>query len=330
MAKDVNMTLETVPRGRKAKAVSKPVRGSKGSQSEGSPYATYEKIVNAITDRYPTMSERFQQVARFFTQNPNTVALESINAIGAKCKAHPSILVRFAQSFGYTGFKQMQAVFQTRLATAAPGFQERINALEVELQKGRHAGNLGYLRDLVVRDIATLQELLEGVSEATLSQAARYLKSAQCIYVVGQLRSAPVALFMRYVLTMLQRKVILLDAAGGLGAEMARMIGPKDALIAISFRHYAKEVVSIAELAKACGAPVIAITDGELSPLAPDATVLFSVPEGEYSFSRSLAAPMCLAQGIAMALAALLQPDKGAAPHIASLTELERERKRKN
>jgi len=42
--------------------------------------------------------------------------------------------------------------------------------------------------------------------------------------------------------------------------------------------------------------PVIAITDSQLSPLAKDVRILFMMPEDEYTFARSLAAPMCLAQ----------------------------------
>jgi DNA-binding MurR/RpiR family transcriptional regulator len=83
----------------------------------------YEGIVNLITAEYPGLSTGYQQVARYFTQNPNVIALESINAIAAKCGVHPSSLVRFAQNLGYTGFKHLQSVFQTRLATAAPGFR---------------------------------------------------------------------------------------------------------------------------------------------------------------------------------------------------------------
>src|SRR5208337_3493979 len=41
----------------------------------------YEDVVNLITADYENLSTRFQQIARFFTQNPNVVALESINAI---------------------------------------------------------------------------------------------------------------------------------------------------------------------------------------------------------------------------------------------------------
>jgi DNA-binding MurR/RpiR family transcriptional regulator len=286
----------------------------------------YEGIVNLIAREYPDLSAGFQQIARFLTQNPNVVALESINAVASKCGAHPSSLVRFAQNFGYSGFKQLQAVFQTRLATAAPGFRERISALESELSRNVDHGNLGYLRDLVVRDIAALQDLLEGVSEESLSGTAKLLTQAQTVYIAGQLRSEPIASFLRYLLTMLRRRVVLLDPAGGLAQEMAATMTDRDVLIAIAFRHYAKEVVAISDVAVTNTAPIVAITDSQLSPLAKDARILFTVPEDEYTFSRSLAAPMCLVQCIAIATAALLQPSRDATPRIPTVTEIVRDR----
>ena len=287
----------------------------------------YEGVVNLITREYPGLSPGYQQIARFFTQNPNVIALESINAIAAKCSVHPSSLVRFAQNIGYSGFKQLQGVFQTRLATAAPGFRERIGALESELSRNVSHGNKGFLKDLVVRDIAALQGLLDSVTEDSLSSAAKLLTTAQTVYIAGQLRSEPLGLLLRYLLTMLHRRVVLLDPAGGLAQEMAQTMGERDVLVAIAFRHYAMEVVAIAEQGAANGTPVIAITDSQLSPLAKDARVLFTVPEDEYSFSRSLAAPMCLVQCLATATAAVLQPNREAAPRIPSVTEIARDHK---
>ena len=284
----------------------------------------YEGIVNLITAEYPELSQGHQQIARFLTQNPNVIALESINAIAVKCDVHPSSLVRFAQNFGYTGFKEMQVVFQSRLATAAPGFRERISALETELSKNVSHGNLGFLKDLVVRDIASLQGLLEGVTEQMLTSAAKLLTGAQTIYIAGQLRSEPIAILLRYLLTMLHRKVVLLDPSGGLAQEMALTMGHRDVLVAIAFRHYAKEVVSIVEGAAGSDTPILAITDSQLSPLAKNADVLFTVPEDEYTFSRSLAAPMCLVQCIATSAAARLQTNRESSPRIPTVTEIAR------
>lgn len=286
----------------------------------------YEGIVNLITRKYPNLSAGFQKIARYVTQNPNVVALESISVIAAKCEAHPSSLVRFAQEFGYSGFKDLQSVFQTRLATAAPGFRERIKALDGELSRNASSGNLGYLRELVVRDIAALQDLLDRISEEALASAAQLLTQADAIYIAGQLRSEPIALLLRYLMTMLHRRVILLDPAGGLSQEMAGTMGGRDVLVAIAFRHYAQEVVAIAELAAEKRIPTIAITDSQLSPLAKDASVLFTVPEDEYTFSRSLAAPMSLVQCLAVATAAILQRSPGGTPRIPTVTEIVRNR----
>lgn len=284
----------------------------------------YEGIVNLITSEYDKLSAGYQQIARYFTQNPNIIALESINAIAAKCGVHPSSLVRFAQSFGYSGFKELQAVFQTRLATAAPGFRERIGALETELSRNVSHGNLGFLKNLVVRDMASLQGLLESISEQMLTRAAKLIVEAETIYIAGQLRSEPIANLTRYLLTMLRRKVVLLDPSAGLAQQMAMTMGEKDVLIAIAFRHYAKEVVLIAEYASSNHIPIISITDSQLSPIAKNAEVVFTVPEEEYTFSRSLAAPMCLVQCLATTTAAILQPSKLESPRIPSVTEIAR------
>jgi DNA-binding MurR/RpiR family transcriptional regulator len=123
---------------------------------------------------------------------------------------------------------------------------------------------------------------------------------------------------------MLRRKVVLLDPAAGLAQEMAMTMGEKDVLIAIAFRHYAKEVVSIAEYAASNRIPIISITDSQLSPIAKSAEVFFTVPEEEYTFSRSLAAPMCLVQCLATTTAAILQPSKLESPRIPSVTEIAR------
>ena len=271
------------------------------------PPPDYEGFVKLIHDDYGALSGTFQAVARYLTQNPNDVAIQSINVISARCKVHASTLVRFAQHLGYSGFKELKEIFHRRLATAAPGFEARVGALKDDLQLHKQGGPKGFLGDLVARDIATLQNLFNTVVDADLSRAVDLLEGADTIYVVGQLRSAPIATFVRYVLTMLRRQVVLLDANGGLATEMARVMRPQDVLFAISFRFYAKEVVSIAEAAYAADVPVIAVTDSTLSPLAKTAVVSFAIPEGDYAFSRSLAAPMCLAQALLVALASRLQ-----------------------
>ncbi|MBL4928950.1 MurR/RpiR family transcriptional regulator [Fuscibacter oryzae] len=270
------------------------------------PPESYEELITLIHDRYDDMSKSYQKIALYLTQNPNDVAVLSVNAIGAKCGIHASSFVRYAQSLGYKGFKELQAVFQRRLSTAAPGFDARVRALEAELG-GAKEGELGFLADLVARDVASLKDLLSNMESGNLTAAAELMEQADTIYLIGQLRSAPVVELLRYVLTMLGKRTVLLDPGGGLATHMAKASRPNDLLMVVSFRFYATEVVNVAEETARRGVPIVAITDSTLSPYAKLAKVLFAVPEHEYTFSRSLAAPMCLAQALCVILASRLQ-----------------------
>ena len=283
------------------------------------PPASYEDLIRVIHDRYDEMSKSYQTIALYLTQNPNDVAVLSVTAIAGRCGIHASNFVRYAQSLGYTGFKDMQTIFQRRLSTAAPGFDARIKALQDELGANEDHSPLGFLRDLVVRDVSSLQDLLANVTAEQITQAAEIMERADTIYLVGQLRSVPVVELLRYVLTMLGKRTVLLDPGGGLATHMAKVIRPQDMLFAVSFRFYATEVVNVVEQTAVRGVPIVAISDSTLSPLAKSAKVLFAVPEHEYTFSRSLAAPMCLAQAICVALASRLQ--KNGSPRIPVVTE---------
>jgi DNA-binding MurR/RpiR family transcriptional regulator len=280
----------------------------------------YEDLIRVIHDRYDAMSKSYQKIALYLTQNPNDVAVRSVNSIGESSGVHASSFVRFAQALGYEGFKDLQSLFQKRLSTAAPGFEARVKALEKELGERTDRSEMGFMHDLVVRDIASLKEMLTDIAPEDLAEAVSLLEKADVVYLLGQLRSAPVVELLRYILTMLGKRCVLLDPGGGLATHMARAMRKSDLLFAVSFRFYANEVVNVVEGAAGRGIPIVAISDSTLSPLAKSARVLFAVPEHEYTFSRSLAAPMCLAQALTVALAARLQ-NNAVNPRIPTVTE---------
>ncbi|WP_258769269.1 MurR/RpiR family transcriptional regulator [Bradyrhizobium arachidis] len=265
------------------------------------------------------MSKSYRKIAVYLTRSPNDAAVLSVNAIADRCGIHASSSVRFAQSLGYEGFKELEALFQRRLSTAAPGFEAHIRAVEVGLGARVDRSEVGFLRDLVVRDIASLQDILRDFSPKALSDAVSLLERADSVFLIGQLRSAPVVEFLRYILTMLGKRCVLLDAGGGLATHIARTIRKKDVVLAASFRFYANEVVNVVEEAGRNGVPIIALSDSTLSPLAKSARVLFAVPEHEYKLSRSLAAPVCIAHALMVALAARLQKNN-VNPRIPTVT----------
>lgn len=287
------------------------------------PPRDYETLIQLIHERFQSMSKSHQQISVYLTQNPNEIAVHSVTAIAERCGIHASSFVRFAQALGYTGFKDLQALFQKRMETAAPGFEARVRALEDDLGNRDDPSDFGFLQDLVIKDIASLQALLDDVSGESLAQAADILNEAGTVYLLGQLRSAPIVEFLRYMLTMIGKRCVLLDPSGGLATHMAETITDDDVLVAVSFRYYANEVVSIVENVHGSQSKIIAISDGTLSPLAKSADVFFSVPEHRHTFSRSIAAPMCISQALVLATAARLQTGTSQ-PEIPTVTRKNR------
>jgi DNA-binding MurR/RpiR family transcriptional regulator len=214
-------------------------------------------------------------------------------------------------------------LFQRRLATAAPGFEARVHALEQELKSRDDLSEANLLRDLVISDAASVQSLLDEIDAGDLAKAADFLSKAETVFLLGQLRSAPVVELIRYLLTMAGKKCIMLDPSGGLATHIARTISQNDVLLAVSFRFYANEVVSIVEEVASQNRTIVALSDSTLSPLAKSAHVLFATPEHDGPLSRSVTAPICLAQAIALAVASRMQ-NNSIEPEIPSVTGTDR------
>ncbi|MGY9032522.1 MAG: MurR/RpiR family transcriptional regulator [Rhodobacterales bacterium] len=284
------------------------------------PPSSFEDLIARIHEDYDDLSKTNKQIAVYVTQNPNDVAINAVNAIAEVQGIHASSFVRFAQHFGFKGFKPLQAVFRQRLTTAAPGFEARAQQMKSGLVQGDAKGLKAHLVDLVANDLASLEQLLIDVEDEQLQQAIGILADSDTIYLIGQLRSEPIVTLMRYILTMLGRRTVLLDPSGGLATQMANVATTRDAMIAVSFRYYAKEVVNVVEDLSKRGVPIIGITDSTLSPLAKNADVTFAVPERATEFSRSLAAPICLAQALMVGLAARLNDDDTIRPTIRVVT----------
>lgn len=269
---------------------------------------TYERLITAITDCYDELSNSFQRVAGFIVQNPNAVAMQSARAVAEAAGVQPSTLVRFSQGLGFSGYKDMQRLFQSRLIGAAPDRAERLSSLEKELGAEEEASG-SVLRHIAISDVAGLRHLMDGADEQCLDDAADLLAGAKTVYVLGQFRAYPIASYLYYALTYLRRDARLLDGVGGMTAEQSQIIGADGVLIAVSFRYYAREVVDIVEAVSRRGISIIVITDSTLSPLVKHSRILFEVPEGRYNFSCSLAAPMCLAQTLVVTMARKVDPD---------------------
>jgi DNA-binding MurR/RpiR family transcriptional regulator len=265
------------------------------------PPRSFEALERRLINIEPHLPKRLRQAAAFALEHPDEIALGTAAAIARSADVQASTLVRFAQTLGFAGFSELQEVFRARLRNRWPDYSERLRALH---ENARDSGDPTHLllgfADSAAASIARLREAVE---RRDLDRATRLLARAQTIHCLGQRRAFCVAHYLSYALAQLGAPVSLVDNVGGLGPEQLARATAEDALIAISFSPYSPFTVDLAQRARRSGAPIVAITDSALSPLAGLADVRFEIVESDFGSFRSLAATFCLAMTLAVAIA---------------------------
>lgn len=261
------------------------------------PATTFDELKEAIAKAYPTLSPQLQRLARFALDKPHDLALGTVAAVAQANGVQPSSMIRFANALGFSGFTQMQQVFQSHLVERSTPYRERIEQLRRGPRASEARGD-DVLHGFVGEAISELRQLEENVPPAQMTAGARVLARAAQIHVFAQRRAFPVAYYLTYALNQLELRAHLLTGVGGMVGEFAHGIVKGDALLVASFRNYSPPVI---EMAKACrdrGVTVVAITDSPLSPLRPVADVCFVLGDDSTQPFRSLVGPMCLAQAL--------------------------------
>jgi DNA-binding MurR/RpiR family transcriptional regulator len=269
------------------------------------PPDSLELLRKEIAQKYDDLSPRLKQVASYVLDNPNDIALETLAVIASRCNAQPSTIVRFAKVFGYGGASEMQRLFRDEILSAAPSpsYSERIRQFRERSDEVDWASPHNVMYDFAESNIIALEHLREAVRQEDLDRSLDLMHRAHTVYLAGVRRAFPVAAYLAYSLSHVEKRAFLLDGVAGMTSEQSWMIGPDDVVIAISFRPYADETAAVVAQAVANGAPLIAISDSRLSPVASPADVCFEIKDAEVRQFRSLTASMCLAQTLVISYA---------------------------
>lgn len=275
--------------------------GLSGSVSNGA--TSYEELRGEIARQHRSLPDRLQQIAEFALEHPTEMALGTVAEVAQRAGVQPSAIVRFARALGYGGFTEMQQIFRSRLVAGLPAsYKERIGRMKREGEWRDSNDPNAVLSRFISEGIVSLEHLSAWAHDRDLKRAIAVLSAAETIYLLGLGGSFPVAAHLAYVLRKLGRRIVLLDGLGSALSEQAALAARTDALMAISFRNYNSDTVrTFADLA-ARGVPAVSITDSLLSPIAQGANVVFEIQDMQEAALRTLVAPMCLAQSLAVGL----------------------------
>ena len=268
-------------------------RGGEAEDGPGLGYArpeTFEELLAVIASDGDRLPKRLRAVAIHVTQNPDDVALATISTLSEAMGVTPSTVVRFAKTFGYAGFSDLQEVFRAHLRT---GLGHPVRAGEPV-----HA-----LTPFLRAAEASLAGLDAGFDALTFDAIARAIAAAPVLHLIGSKRAFPVVAYLS--LTLLQHgfRTVLIDNIGSSATDQLSVLGPDDLVLSVSFSPYNSATPDLTRVARARGARVLALTDSALSPLVALADHCLIVAEKSEAGYRTLAATMVTALGLVAAAA---------------------------
>ncbi|MBC8267698.1 MAG: MurR/RpiR family transcriptional regulator [Rhodospirillaceae bacterium] len=107
---------------------------------------SFDQLRMRFHEKYEELSPQLKKIAQFALDDPNRFALERVVVISAEIGIQPSALIRFAKSFGYSGFSDLQRVFKLRLIEGSASFRERIYNQHEEMEDAARENPVSLLR----------------------------------------------------------------------------------------------------------------------------------------------------------------------------------------
>ena len=267
----------------------------------------YEALRKELVARAGTLSKRLSQVARFFLNHPEEVAINTLVRLAEQARVPPATITRFTKELGFAGFAELQGVFRERLLgprlpyvarMAEPGMK-----LGSDVIRNADLDQPGHVFGSFVQ--AAVQSLLRIEEDLDLKQLDAFVKAlvkCDAVHVAAARGAFGLGAYTVYGLSNIGMRAHLVDNLGAMRAVQIAAMRPGEALLVMTFDDYTPETVEVARLAASAGNLVLAITDNELSPVAKLAQHVLYVNEARLGHFRSQVPAMVLCQAIIVSI----------------------------
>lgn len=258
-------------------------------------------ITQRLEDDYQSLAPQLRKAARYVVKAPTEIALYSLREVAARAEVGPTTLVRLAAQLGFSSYNSFRETFREGLRSGADRYASNVEQIQHDRGHADFAPLYRETGELIVKNIAGAYS---SIGAADIAATGKIIKSARRLYILGLRSNYCLSFYLHYVLRTFMSNLVLLEGRLGMLIDELGDIGPKDALVVVSYDPYALDAVKAAEHAANNGAAIIALTDTTLSPVARYATRLLILPTASTSYYQSLVPTMALLEGLVTYLVA--------------------------
>lgn len=240
------------------------------------------------------LSKGHRRIAQYIVEHYDKAVFMTASRLGESVGVSESTVVRFAAVLGYEGYPQLQRALQELVSHRLTAVQRFEMSSEIDPN--------AVLRTVLKSDMQNIRATVEELDNHAFEEGVKRILNAKEIYVIGLRSAAPLAQFLGYYLNYIFDRVHLVSSAATDVFEEIARISEVDVVIGISFPRYSTRTVKAMRFARSCGAQVISITDGPMSPLHEVSDVCLNACTDMASFVDSLAAPMSVINALVVSL----------------------------
>lgn len=262
---------------------------------------SYAQTRERLIDSFDDLTPQLQRAARFFIDHPEEIGLVSMRAVARAAGVQPATVSRLARALGFASYDALREPFRDRLRGDAPGYADRVRDLQ---QRIRATGAAALYDEVRTADVANVANTIAADRYDVFQRAVDVIAASRRVYVLGLRGAYSVAFFFHYAYRLFRDNSQLLDLRGGFLDERLRGMDGEDCLLVVSLPPYTQITKDVTDFLVDAGVRTIALTDGDLSPVARSASVVLGVSDESPSFFQSFTGALAAMHALITLLAA--------------------------
>lgn len=255
----------------------------------------YVDLIKVIQNNFNRLSKGQKLIAEFIMDNYDRAAFMTAAALGEAVGVSESTVVRFANTLGYEGYRELQKELQELIKSKLTTVQ-RIS-LSKDFTDYENA-----LKQVIKKDMDNIEKTLNEIDYQAFQRAVEITLEANNVFILGLRSSSFLAGYLGFYLNFLLDNVKIIVSGPNDVFEQLLKATNKDVIIGISYPRYSKRTLEALDYGMEKECKIIGITDSLISPAAQYADVTLIASSSMLSFVDSLVAPMSLINAFIVAI----------------------------
>ena len=257
----------------------------------------YVNLIKLLQTNFNKLSKGQKLIAEYIIENYDKAAFMTASKLGETVGVSESTVVRFANTLGYKGYRELQNELQELVKNKLTTVQ-RISLTDSYLDTKDNS-----MKKVLKKDMDNIRSTIDELDYENFDIAIENILKAKTVYVLGLRSSAFLAGYLGFYFNFIVDNVKVVTSAPSDVFEQLLKATENDVVIGISYPRYSKRTLEALDYAKEKGCKIIGITDSLVSPAAQIADITLIAGSNMVSFVDSLVAPMSLINALIVGVA---------------------------